>query len=93
MDTRDRSGVNELAPEEAGRLAVYSFLARALARPVSRDDLDFLSPMAGTASPLNAAIGDFCAAVEATENSRLSCQIKVSDELDGLVVRMPEFQS
>ena len=25
-------------------------------------------------------------------NSRLSCQIKVSDELDGLVVRMPESQ-
>lgn len=34
-----------------------------------------------------------CAAVEANENSRLCCQIKVSDELDGLVVRMPEFQS
>ena len=26
------------------------------------------------------------------ENSRLSCQIKVSDELDGLVLRMPEAQ-
>ncbi len=26
------------------------------------------------------------------ENSRLSCQIPVSDELDGLVVRLPEFQ-
>lgn len=26
------------------------------------------------------------------ENSRLSCQIQVSDELDGLVVRLPEFQ-
>ncbi len=25
-------------------------------------------------------------------NSRLSCQIKVSDKLDGLVVRMPESQ-
>ena len=24
--------------------------------------------------------------------SRLSCQIKVSDELDGLVVRIPEYQ-
>ena len=28
----------------------------------------------------------------AEPNSRLSCQIKVSDELDGLVVRMPEGQ-
>ncbi|MGQ9427005.1 2Fe-2S iron-sulfur cluster-binding protein [Gilvimarinus sp. F26214L] len=26
------------------------------------------------------------------ENSRLSCQIKLSEELDGLVVRTPEFQ-
>ncbi len=29
---------------------------------------------------------------EARPNSRLSCQIKVTDELDGLVVRMPERQ-
>ncbi|PCJ16069.1 MAG: 2Fe-2S ferredoxin [Gammaproteobacteria bacterium] len=27
-----------------------------------------------------------------TSNSRLCCQIKVSDELDGLVVHVPEFQ-
>lgn len=26
------------------------------------------------------------------ENSRLSCQIPVTDELDGLVVKLPEFQ-
>ena len=26
------------------------------------------------------------------ENSRLSCQIKISDELDGIVVRLPESQ-
>lgn len=26
-------------------------------------------------------------------NSRLSCQIKVTDELEGLVVRMPEMQN
>ncbi|NKB97697.1 MAG: 2Fe-2S iron-sulfur cluster binding domain-containing protein [Pseudomonadales bacterium] len=29
---------------------------------------------------------------ERQENSRLSCQIKVVDELDGLVVNLPEFQ-
>jgi 2Fe-2S ferredoxin len=33
---------------------------------------------------------DFAEAVEA--NSRLSCQIKVSDALDGLVVRTPKSQ-
>jgi 2Fe-2S ferredoxin len=27
-----------------------------------------------------------------TEHSRLSCQIEVTDELDGMVVRLPEFQ-
>ncbi len=30
---------------------------------------------------------------EVRGNSRLSCQITVTSELDGLVVRMPEFQS
>lgn len=29
---------------------------------------------------------------ERKDNSRLSCQIKISDELDGLVVHLPEFQ-
>lgn len=29
---------------------------------------------------------------EKTETSRLSCQITVSDALDGMVVRLPEFQ-
>jgi len=31
-------------------------------------------------------------AYEQKENSRLSCQIQVTDALDGLVVRLPEFQ-
>ena len=29
---------------------------------------------------------------ESQDNSRLSCQIEVSDQLDGLVVNLPEFQ-
>ena len=32
-------------------------------------------------------------AYDVQPNSRLSCQIKVSDELDGLVVRVPERQA
>jgi 2Fe-2S ferredoxin len=32
------------------------------------------------------------AASERTERSRLSCQIVLTDELDGLVVRLPETQ-
>ncbi len=31
-------------------------------------------------------------AMDLQETSRLSCQIEVSDELDGLIVRMPELQ-
>ena len=31
-------------------------------------------------------------AFDVRENSRLSCQIKVSDDLNGLVVRLPEQQ-
>lgn len=34
-----------------------------------------------------------CAASERRSNSRLSCQIKMSDGLDGIVVRLPETQS
>jgi 2Fe-2S ferredoxin len=31
-------------------------------------------------------------AYEPKETSRLSCQITVTEELDGLIVRLPEFQ-
>jgi 2Fe-2S ferredoxin len=34
-----------------------------------------------------------CAASEPRETSRLSCQIKVQDEHDGLIVHLPEEQS
>jgi len=34
-----------------------------------------------------------CTAAERRPNSRLSCQISMDDELDGLVVRTPETQS
>lgn len=33
-----------------------------------------------------------CAASEVTETSRLSCQVKLSPELDGLVVHLPAEQ-
>ncbi|MCF4167256.1 2Fe-2S iron-sulfur cluster-binding protein [Zavarzinia compransoris] len=44
----------------------------------------------GTAEELEKSMLEFAESVE--ENSRLSCQIVVSDALDGLVVRMPESQ-
>lgn len=44
----------------------------------------------GEISDMEETMLDF--AEDRRENSRLSCQIKVSDELDGLAVTMPESQ-
>lgn len=44
----------------------------------------------GTPEGMEESMLDF--AEDVRETSRLSCQITVSDELDGLVVRMPESQ-
>ena len=44
----------------------------------------------GEASAMEESMLDFAENVQ--PNSRLSCQIRVSDALDGLVVRMPESQ-
>ena len=47
-------------------------------------------PKTGSVDPMEESMLDF--AQERQENSRLSCQIKISDDLDGLKVTMPEFQ-
>ncbi len=44
----------------------------------------------GTKEDMEQTMLDF--AVDVEETSRLSCQIEVSDELDGLVVRLPQSQ-
>jgi 2Fe-2S ferredoxin len=44
----------------------------------------------GERTAIEESILDFAEGVE--PNSRLSCQIKVSDDLDGLILRMPESQ-
>lgn len=44
----------------------------------------------GKAEAMEESMLDF--AYEPKANSRLSCQINISDALDGLVVRLPEFQ-
>jgi 2Fe-2S ferredoxin len=45
----------------------------------------------GAPAPMEEDMLDF--AFEVKPNSRLSCQIKVSEDLDGLVVRTPERQA
>ncbi|PZQ62302.1 MAG: 2Fe-2S ferredoxin [Phenylobacterium zucineum] len=47
-------------------------------------------PKTGTKSAMEESMLDFAEGV--TEASRLSCQIKVSDDLDGLRITMPESQ-
>jgi 2Fe-2S ferredoxin len=47
-------------------------------------------PKTGEKSAMEESMLDFAENVE--PNSRLSCQIKVTDELSGLTVRMPESQ-
>ena len=44
----------------------------------------------GEKTAMEESMLDFAEGVE--PNSRLSCQIKVTDDLDGLVVRLPESQ-
>ena len=48
------------------------------------------SDVTGRASAMEESMLDF--AENVAPNSRLSCQIRVSDDLDGLVVRLPESQ-
>ncbi|MEM9027180.1 MAG: 2Fe-2S iron-sulfur cluster-binding protein [Pseudomonadota bacterium] len=48
------------------------------------------SERAGKPSEMEEDMLDF--AFDVRETSRLSCQIRVTDELDGLVVRVPEKQ-
>ncbi|WP_330299306.1 2Fe-2S iron-sulfur cluster-binding protein [Streptomyces sp. NBC_00503] len=54
---------------------------------VAPDDLDKLEPM----QPDENDMLDF-AACSRESNSRLSCQLKVTEALDGLTVRLPERQ-
>jgi len=51
---------------------------------------DAWTDAAGQPEPMEEDMLDF--AFDVRPNSRLSCQIRVSDELDGLVVSVPERQ-
>ncbi|MCL2430605.1 MAG: 2Fe-2S iron-sulfur cluster-binding protein [Alphaproteobacteria bacterium] len=48
-------------------------------------------PIVGQPSPMEEDMLDF--GYDVRSNSRLSCQIKVTPEIDGLVVRTPERQA
>ena len=48
------------------------------------------SELAGTADPMEESM--LSMRPDRTEASRLSCQIQVSDAMEGMVIRLPEYQ-
>lgn len=60
-----------LAPEEAGRRALYHFLARTLARPIDKAEAGRIAPFADGSSALGQAVQAFVDAVEAADAAAL----------------------
>jgi 2Fe-2S ferredoxin len=82
METAIKNGVPEIEAECGGACACstcHLYIDEAWREKV------------GEASPMETDMLDF--AFEVKPNSRLSCQIKVTDELDGLVVTTPSRQA
>lgn len=82
METAIKNGVPEIEAECGGACACstcHLYIDEAWMEKV------------GQPSPMEADMLDF--AFEVKPNSRLSCQIKVSEELDGLVVTTPSRQA
>ena len=81
METALRNGVTGIVAECGGSCTCSTCL-------VHVDES--WSAIVGPPSPMEEDMLDF--AYDVRPNSRLSCQIKVRDALDGLVVRVPERQ-
>ena len=72
---------------ESGKAARYA--------PGVKDFLKFGNHIAEVGNEIVASLRERCpdgVAAERQPNSRLSCQIKIGQELDGLVLRLPERQ-
>ena len=82
METAIRNGVPGIEAECGGACACST--CHVYIEEAWRDKV-------GPPSPMEEDMLDFAFAVQ--PNSRLSCQIKISDELDGLVVKTPERQA
>jgi 2Fe-2S ferredoxin len=81
METAVKIGIDEILGECGGACACATCHVY-----VAPEWLDKLPP----ASPMETDMLDF--AVDPRPNSRLSCQISITDELDGLTVETPERQ-
>ncbi|HTZ01879.1 MAG TPA: 2Fe-2S iron-sulfur cluster-binding protein [Xanthobacteraceae bacterium] len=82
METAIKNGVPEIEAECGGACACSTC-------HVYIDDA--WREKVGEPSPMEEDMLDF--AYDVQPNSRLSCQIKVSEELNGLIVRTPERQA
>jgi len=81
METAQRNNVTSIVAECGGSCTCATCL-------VHVDEA--WSPIVGPPSDEEEDMLDF--AFEVTPTSRLSCQIKVTDALDGLIVRTPAYQ-
>ncbi|MCD7060050.1 2Fe-2S iron-sulfur cluster-binding protein [Pelagibacterium xiamenense] len=81
METAIRNGVRGIVAECGGACTCATCHVYV--------DADWLA-VTGGPSPMEEDMLDF--AFEVEENSRLSCQIRVRDEMDGLVVTIPKRQ-
>ncbi len=82
MQTALAQGIEGITAECGGAMACATCHAY-----VADDWADKVGPATGA----EADMLDF-AACEVTPSSRLSCQITITEELDGLVLRLPETQ-
>ena len=72
----------DLAPEEAGRQAVYAFLARVLMRSAKAEDVALAAPFAGDDTPLGKAFAGFSDALAAA--SARDCEAEFHDLFIGV---------
>ena len=69
--TLDRQEAMSMAPEEAGRQAVYGFLARTLSGPAEKVELAYTAPLASDEAPLNQAFAEFRTVLDSTPSEAL----------------------
>jgi 2Fe-2S ferredoxin len=81
METALKNGIGGIVAECGGACTCATCLVHVDAK---------WFPVVGPPSPEEEDMIDFAFEVEPT--SRLSCQIKVTEELDGLIVRTPSYQ-
>ncbi|MDX1401759.1 MAG: molecular chaperone TorD family protein [Kiloniellales bacterium] len=71
MDELVEIEASGLAPEDAGRQALFSFLARVLANPISLEERAFIASFANGDAPINRAFADLLRSLEGLDEGAL----------------------